>query len=178
MIHRMLGTWIVACGLVVMPVVAGADTFMLIQGVAGDATDPAHKGWIRVSSIDWGTRMPVTTSSSGGGATVGRASGEIVKLAIPTGAWSKNFLQNLTRGTPFSQVVIDHVNSDGRPSYRVTFGTFFVTQYHNASTAGTPAQDELEATIGSFRAEFYLVGADGRVTASPASWNFITNTAN
>lgn len=178
MIHHRASAWIVAMCLGMLPTIAGADTFMLIQGVAGDVTDPAHKGWIRVSSFEWGANMPVTTGSDGGSATVARAKGERIRLKIPTGSWSKNFLTNLTRGTPFSQVVIDHVNPDGRPSYRVTMGTLVLTLYRNSPPARAPAEDEIEAVFGSFNAEFYTVMADGSVRTSPASWNFITNTAN
>lgn len=176
--HRAFKAAIVTICLGLLPTIATADTFMLIQGVAGDVTDPAHKGWIRVSSFEWGVNMPVTTGSDGGGATVAKAKGEKVKLKIPTGSWSRNFLLNLTRGTPFSQVVIDHVNPDGRPSFRVTIGTLMLTLYRNSPAARVPAEDEIEAVLGSFNAEFYTVAADGTVRASPASWNFITNTAN
>jgi len=176
--HRALKAALVAISLGLLPAIGAADTFMLIQGVAGDVTDPAHKGWIRVSSFEWGVNMPMTTGSDGGGATVGRAKGERIKLKIPTGSWSRNFLQNLARGTAFSQVVIDHVNPDGRPSYRVTMGSFLLTLYKNSPPARAPAEDEIEAAIGSFNAEFYTVAADGSVRTSPASWNFITNTAN
>jgi type VI protein secretion system component Hcp len=182
MIHRnawaWAWAWIAALCLGTLPAVAGADTFMLIQGVAGDVTDPAHKGWIRVSSFEWGVEIPITTSSDGGGATVSRARADRIKLTIPTGPWSRDLLTNLPRGLPFSQVVIDHVNPDGRPSYRVAFATFMLTDYRNAPTAKAAAQDEIEAVIGSYRAEFYTVGADGSVKASPASWNFVTNSAN
>ena len=176
--HRALKAAIVTVCLGLLPTIAGADTFMLIQGVAGDVTDPAHKGWIRVSSFEWGVNMPVTSSSDGGGATVARAKGERIKLKIPTGSWSKNFLVNLPRGIPFSQVVIDHVNPDGRPSFRVTIGTLMLTVYKNSPPARAPAEDEIEAVFGSFNAEFYTVTADGTVKASQASWNFITNSAN
>lgn len=179
MIHHRASAWIVAMCLGMLPTIAGADTFMLIQGVAGDVTDPAHRGWIRVSSFAWGANMPVTTSSiDGGGASIARAKGEKVVLKIPTGSWSRDFLNNLTRGTAFSQVVIDHVNPDGRPSYRVTLGMFLLTLYRNSPAARVPAEDEIEAVIGSFRAEFYTVGTDGSVRTSPASWNFVTNSAN
>jgi type VI protein secretion system component Hcp len=176
--HRAFKAAIATICLGLLSTIATADTFMLIQGVAGDVTDPAHKGWIRVSSFEWGVNMPVITSNDGGGATVARAKGERIKLKIPTGAWSRNFLQNLTRGTAFSQVVIDHVNPDGRPSYRVTMGNLMLTLYRNSPPARAPAEDEIEAVFGSFNAEFYTVGADGSVRTSPASWNFITNTAN
>ena len=176
--HRAFKAAIVTICLGLLPTIAAADTFMLIQGVAGDVTDPAHKGWIRVSSFEWGANMPTTTRSDGGSTTVARALGEKVRLKFPTGSWSKIFLANLTRGTPFSQVVIDHVNPDGRPSYRVTIGTLMLTLYRNSPPAKAPAEDEIEAVFGSFNAEFYTVAADGSVKASSASWNFISNTAN
>ena len=169
--------WIVAIGLCTLPAVAGADTFMLIPGVAGDVTDPAHKGWIRVSGLVWGVAMPVTaTRSDGSGATVGRAFGDKIKLTIPTGSWTRDFLNNIPRGVAFPQVVIDHFNPDGRPAYRISLGNFLLTQYRNAPTAKDPAQDEIEGVIGSYKAEFFTVGADGKVTSSSSGWNFVTNT--
>jgi hypothetical protein len=174
---RFIRISIVAFGLCALPTIAGADTFMLIQGVAGDVTDPAHKNWIRVSGFDWGVEMPVTTvRSDGGGATVGRAAGDKIKLTIPTGAWSRDFLNNVPRGIAFSQVVIDHINPDGRPAYRISLGNFVLTHYRNVPNSKSPAQDELEGVIGSYKAEFYAVGTDGRVTSTTTGWNFVTNT--
>ena len=168
--------WIVAIGLCTLPATAGADTFMLIQGVAGDSTAKGHEGWIRVSELDWGAVMPVTSSTSGGGATVGRASGRIVKLTIPTGSWSRELLNNLVRGNNMPQVIIDHVNPDGRPAYRVALGNLVLTSYGNTPAAREPAQDEIQGAVGNFKIEFYTVGADGRVTSSAVGWNFVSNT--
>lgn len=178
MLKQIIRAGIVALCLGAVPTIASADTFMLIQGVAGDATDPQHKGWIRVSNLDWGVSNSTTIGSATGGAGAGKATGERLKLTIPTGLWSQSLMNNLVRGQHYPQVVIDHVNPDGRPSFRITIGTLFLTHYQSAPAAKTQAQDEIEGVFGSFRAEFYTVGTDGTVKASAAGWNFITNTAN
>ena len=168
---------IVALCISAVPTIACADTFMFIQGIAGDATDPAHKNWIRISSLNWAVKNNTTIGTATGGAGAGKLQGDTVKLTIPTGPWSREFVSTMSRGANFAQVIIDHVNPDGRPSYRVTIGTFFPTLYRNAPTAKAAAQDEIEGVFGTFRAEFYTVGPDGRVSATPVGWSMITNTA-
>jgi len=173
---RLYRNLIVVAALGILPAVSSADTFLLFPGVAGDASDPSHKNWIRVSEFAWGVAMPVTTSSSGGGMTVGRASGERLKLTIPSGIWSREFLSKVNRGTSIPEVVIDHINPDGRPAYRVTIGLLLLTKYASTPSAKAIAQDELEGQMGNYKAEFYAVAADGRITSTTVSWNFVTNT--
>lgn len=175
--NRLIRTLIVAAGFGMLPMAASADTFMLVPGVAGDVTDPAHKGWIRVSSLDWGVQNNTTIGSATGGAGAGKATGKTLKVTIPTGPWSRELVSTLIRGAHYTQVVIDHFNPDGRPAYRVSIQTLFLTNYRNAPSAKAVAQDEIEGVYGSLRAEFYTVGTDGRVTATPVGWNFVTNTA-
>lgn len=175
--NRIFRALIVAAALVTLPVVAGADTFMLIPGVAGDVTDPARKSWIRVASVDWGVHNTTTIGTATGGAGAGKSTGREFKLKIPTGPWSRELLSTLLRGAHYPQVVIDQTNPDGRLVYRVTIQTLFFTDYRSAPTNKAPAEDEIEGVYGGFRAEYFTVGADGRVTSSPVGWNFITNIA-
>jgi type VI protein secretion system component Hcp len=167
---------LVAACLGALPTIAAADTYLLVPGVAGDSTEASHKGWIRVASFDFAVKSSTTIGSATGGAGAGKASGETLKLAIPTGTWSRELVNTMVRGQHYTQLVIDHVNPDGRPSVRITLGTFFPTLYRNAPGAKTAAQDELEGVFASFRAEYYVVGADGRVSSTSAGWNLVTNT--
>ena len=176
--NRMFRIWMVAIGLCTLPAVAGADTFMLIQGVAGDATDPAHKGWIRISSVDWAVSSPTTIGSATGGAGAGKTTGDELHLTIPTGPWSREFVNTLTRGAHFTQVVIEHINTDGRPSYRVAIQTLFLTKYQIAATSKAQPEDQITGVFGGFRVEYFAVTAEGKVTSSPVGWNLVTNTAN
>jgi len=38
--------------------------FAYIEGIQGDSSDPAHKGWIDIRSISWGVGRNVTSSTS------------------------------------------------------------------------------------------------------------------
>ena len=176
MVNKILQMGIVAIGLIAAAPIVGADTYMLVQGVTGDAaTDTTHRNWIRVNSINWGVATPVASGSTGG-TTVGRAVSDKIKLTIPTGTWSRDLLNNMMRGLPFAQVIIDHVNPDGRTAYRITIGNLMLSHYGNATTAKAAPTEEIEALMGSYRAEFYTVLPDGRVTTAAGGWNFATNT--
>ena len=47
------------------------DAFLKIDGIPGDSTDAAHKGWIEILSFKHGIEQPVTRSASAGGARAG-----------------------------------------------------------------------------------------------------------
>jgi type VI secretion system secreted protein Hcp len=175
--NNLLRIGIIVIGLCVLPAIAGADTFMFVPGVAGDATDTAHKGWIRVASVDWGAHNNTTIGTATGGAGAGKSTGRDFKLRIPTGLWSRELLSTLLRGGHYPQVLIDQTNPDGRPVYRVTIQTLFFTDYRSAPTNKTPAEDEIEGVYGGFKVDYYTVSADGRVGTSSVGWNFVTNTA-
>lgn len=176
--HRSMPIWIVAAGLGLASATASADIFLLVPGIAGDSIAKGHEGWIRVSSVDWGVSNNTTIGSATGGAGAGKASGEKLRLTIPTGPWSRDFVNTLFRGANYPQVVIDQTSIDGRPMYRVTIATLFLTKYHIESTAKIQPEEEIEGVFGSVRAEFYAISAEGKVTAAPVGWNFVTNTAN
>lgn len=173
---RMLKVLIVAAGFGLLPAAASADTFMLIPGVTGDVTDPARKGWIRVLSCEWGVQNVTVIGTATGGAGAGKPTARGFKVKIPTGPWSREMLSNLVRGAHYPQIVIDHVNPDGRPAYRVTIQLLFLTDYRNAPGSKAPAEDEIEGVYGGFRAEYFTVGPDGRVSSSAVGWNFVSNT--
>jgi type VI protein secretion system component Hcp len=176
--NRLFRILLVAACLGALPAIAAADTYLLVPGVAGDSTEASHKGWIRVASLDWGVNNATTIGSATGGAGAGKLAAEPLRLTIPSGPWSREFVNNISKGTHYPQVVIDHFNPDGRPSFRLTIGTLFLTKYGNSPAAKESAQDEIEGVFGSFRVEYYVVSADGKVTANPVGWNVITNTAN
>lgn len=175
--NRIIRIFIVAIGLITLPAIAAADTFMFIPGVTGDVTETVHKGWIRVASVDWGAHNTTTIGTATGGAGAGKSTGREFKLKIPTGPWSRELLNTLLRGAHYPQVIIDQTNPDGRPVYRVTIQTLFFTDYRSAPSNKTPAEDEIEGVYGGFKVDYYTVGSDGRLATSSVGWNFVTNTA-
>ena len=179
MMHRILPLWIVAACLGMASAVATADTFMLAPGVAGDATEKAHAGWVRISDLDWAVTA-MTSYTHGGGVSVGKPNPSAIKLIRASGPWSTEFLRKITLGQAFTQIVIVHVASDGRPSYRATLDGLFITRYGIGSTAKTPLpQDEVEAVFKTVKMEFYIpYGADGLVKSANLTWNTTTGVVN
>lgn len=177
MTRQNIQTCVAAIAFAALPGLARADTYLLMPGVAGDVTETAHRNWIRLLALDWGVTMPVaSTRADGGGTTVSRAYGDTLKLTIATGSWSRELLNVLPRGIAIPQIIVDHVNPDGRPAYRITFGNVVLSHYSSAPTAKSAAQDEIECVVGSYKAEYYAVGPDGTLKTTTSSWNFITNT--
>ncbi len=52
------------------------DTFMKIDGIAGESTDDKHKDWIEITSFSHGMNQPISVSAS----TAGGASAERVDI--------------------------------------------------------------------------------------------------
>jgi hypothetical protein len=48
------------------------DMFLTLDGIAGESTDPVHKGAIEISSWSWGLSEPASMASAGAGAGVGK----------------------------------------------------------------------------------------------------------
>jgi type VI secretion system secreted protein Hcp len=41
------------------------DMFLTLDGIAGESTDPVHKGAIEISSWSWGLSEPASLASAG-----------------------------------------------------------------------------------------------------------------
>ena len=48
------------------------DMFLELAGIAGESTDPVHKGEIQISSWSWGLSEPASAASAGSGAGAGK----------------------------------------------------------------------------------------------------------
>lgn len=171
MVNRILKGLIVCIGLATVPAVAQAEIFMLVTGVAGDATAKGHERWIRVSSLDW-TVKAGTSWTQGGGASVGKPQPGPIDLLLPTGTWSQHFIRLITQGKALPNVVFDSVASDGRPLYRITAEGFFLTEYRLANLPVTALpQDHVSGVFKKAKIEYYAVGADGKVTSTVVEWD-------
>jgi len=168
--------WILGGLLALLPAIAQADLFMLVNTVPGDATAKGHEKWIRVASLDWKVQAP-TAWTAGGGASVGKPVPDRMQLVLPTGPWSQYFMRMISLGKALPKVVFDATASDGRPLYRVTVEGLFLTQYRIASLPETPLpQDHIDVVFRTVKIEYYATGADGRLVTTTVEWNIPTGT--
>ena len=61
------------------PTPLALDIFLKIEGVDGESTSAAHKGWIEIQSWSWGASQPSTGGFGSGGAT-GRLTGHVTLI--------------------------------------------------------------------------------------------------
>lgn len=181
MITRAIKAWMFALCLVALPTSAVAETYMLVPGFTGDSTDPSHKGWLRLSSVEWtvgsGGRFPTPGSGTedinvGMGVPVG------LTVQLQSGPWSVPLMRRIASGNSAGQVTIDHVASDGKPIYRMRLDRVFLKQYQLASTAKAMPVDEITMVFKTIRYEHFQVGSDGRVSSTAVEWNILAGTLN
>lgn len=180
MFYRILCAGLATVCLAVLPSFAAAETFLLVPGVGGDAVEKNHKGWIRVSAVNWEVAAP-SSWTQGAGATIARPKSGDLRLTIPTGLWSSAFVRAMTSGVLLGggqRLVLDHTASDGRVLYRIGLDNVFATKYTIASTAQGLPDDLLEVVFKAISIEHYALGADGRTIASKVSWDVSTGTVN
>jgi type VI protein secretion system component Hcp len=169
--NRLIRILILAVGLATLPLAARAEIFLLITGVAGDATAKGHEKWIRVSSLDWEAEA-ASTYTGGSGASVGKPMPGPINLVMPNGAWSRHFPRLIASGTSLPSIVLDAVASDGRPLYRVTAEGFFLTEYRLDSLPATPLpQDHVSGVFRKLKIEYYTVSATGAITTTFVEWD-------
>jgi type VI protein secretion system component Hcp len=169
--YRMLPALIVAACLGAMPAMASADTFLLVQGVAGDATSKGHEAWIRVTDFNWEVEAESSWTQAGGGASVGKPNPGKFTFTIPEGTWSREFMYRIGTGTAIPKVMLDHYASDGRPVLRVTMENFFITKYKIGAPANEPTLDHVEGVFKTLRLEYFTVDSTGKLTTTGVDWN-------
>ena len=171
--NRATKNWITAAVLCILPAIAQADIFMLVQGVAGDVTSRGHENWIRVSSLSWET--DADTSYTLVGANVDKPNAGEIRLVLPTGVWSQHFARLITQLKSLPSVVFDAVASDGRPLYRMTVEGFFVRKYRLVSLPANPLpEDHVNGVFKKVKVEYYAVSATGVVTSTFVEWDIVS----
>lgn len=172
---------LVAIGLGLATTVAAADTFMLVPGIVGDSTEANHKGWLRLSSVEW------TVGSHGAFPAPANGTQDInvglgvplgLTVQLPSGPWSVALMRRIASGNNAGQVTIDHIASDGKPIYRMRLDRVFLKQHQLASTAKSLPVDDLSMVFRAIRYEHFEVAADGRVSTTAFEWNIAAGTLN
>lgn len=180
MVKRAVKALIISLCLAALPKVATAETFMLIPGFTGDSTDPSHKGWLRLSSVEWtvGSNGNFPAINGTEDINVGMGVPVGLKAQLPSGPWSVALMRRIASGNSAGQVTIDHVASDGKPIYRMRLDRVFLKQYQVASTAKSMPVDEIALVFRVIRYEYFVVGADGRISSTAVEWNLGAGTIN
>jgi len=97
------------------PTPQAVDMFLKIEGIDGESTATAHKGWIDVQSWSWGATQTAGVGA-GGGAAVGRLVGHVTVVKRIDKATPLLF-KRCSDGTVLALVTVELARSGGGPTY-------------------------------------------------------------
>jgi len=97
------------------PTPQAVDMFLKIEGIDGEATATAHKGWIEVQSWSWGVSQ-MASGGAGGGFGVGRLVGHVTVVKRIDKATPLLF-KRCSDGTVMPLVTIELARLGGGPTY-------------------------------------------------------------
>jgi type VI secretion system secreted protein Hcp len=125
--------------------------YLKYGNITGEVTEPAHRGWIELSSVQWGVGRGVSSPTGG---SAGRESGssnvsEIVVTKNVDSASTALFRESLS-GEGVSAVV-DFVRDDGSVYLRVAMSGTLIASY-TLSGSGDDATESL--TLNFSKVEF------------------------
>lgn len=108
-----------AAGLLAQNAHAAMNAYMQIPGIPGESTDSKHRGWIEISSFQWGVGGASTNSYSStymrsATSGAGKVSVQDIKITKTVDAASPKLMLAESVGTHFKNVVIEQPASDGR----------------------------------------------------------------
>ena len=104
------------------------DTFMMIDGVAGEATRAGFEGWIELYSFSFGASNPVTigTGTTGGGG--GKVSVSSFNIMKKTDSASPVFFQHCCEGKHFPTASVTMNKSTGDSTAPLNYLTYEFTE--------------------------------------------------
>jgi type VI secretion system secreted protein Hcp len=123
------------------PTVPAHAAYLQMRGVTGGVTEPAHAGWIAISSFQWGVGRGIT-SPAGGSSDREGSTPSISNIVITktTDSASPNLFRAAATGQHFPQAVIELLTRDGSKKYVVTLSEVFVTSAKASSGSDRPTE--------------------------------------
>lgn len=90
------------------------DVYLEIDGVKGESTDEAHKGWIECLSVDWAVTQPKSaTASTSGGHTAERANLSEIGISKLADLASPLLFQLCACGKTLPKAKLEFMRADG-----------------------------------------------------------------
>ncbi|KOC91137.1 Hcp family type VI secretion system effector [Winslowiella iniecta] len=154
------------------------DIYMKIDNIQGESQDANHKGWIKVSSFNWGATQPANINVGGGGGT-GRVQYQDLQVHAEVDKATPAIMRYLSNGKHINKVELSACHaSDGQIEYlRITLEEVLIT---GASYNGTSHTDKIgmsykfqAAKVGQQYWELMANGGKGPETAS--GWHIKEN---
>jgi len=146
------------------------DIFLDIEGIAGESTNPQHKGSIEVMSWSWGVSQ---TSTGGGGGAVSRERTGHVTLIKRIDKASPLLFKRCVDGTVVPLVTVQLTREDGQTYLKYELRNVMVSSIsHGGDLDGDGLPDEtLELALGGAKLTYTQFDATGKpIGQTSAEW--------
>jgi type VI secretion system secreted protein Hcp len=115
--------------------------FLKIEGIDGESTAAAHKGWIEVQSWSWGVSQTASVGA-GGGASVGRLTGHVTVVKRIDKATPLLF-KRCADGTVLALATVELARGGGGQTYlKYELKEVMITSITHGDVDGDGAPDE------------------------------------
>ncbi len=119
---------------------AAADMFLKIEGVDGESTNAAHKGWIEIQSWSWGVSQ-LGSGGAGGGFAAGRLTGHVTLIKRIDKA-SPLLFKRCSDGTVLPLVTIELTRGGTETYLKYELKEVLVSSIAHGDVDGDGAPDE------------------------------------
>ena len=111
---------------------------MLIDGLNGGSTDPSHKGWFEISSLDFDLANPTNFGSGSGGAGTGKPNFSLLNVTLPHEAALADVMDLVATGTLVKGVRIEGFTDGTTPAkvYELSLGDVVATKVVDGDDGG------------------------------------------
>ena len=115
-----------------------ATYFMLIDGLNGGSTDPSHKGWFEISSLDFDLANPANIGSGSGGAGTGKPNFSLLNVTLPNEAALADVMNLVATGILVKGVRIEGFTDGTTPAkvYELSLGDVVATKVADGEDGG------------------------------------------
>jgi type VI secretion system secreted protein Hcp len=157
------------------------DTYLKLEGVAGEATRKGFEGWIALESFQLGAANPATIGSATGGAGAGKVSLSPISFIKKTDKASPILFQNCCSGkhSPTATLALNKAGGDSAVQYlKYELKEVFIESISwSGSTGGDDTPTEaVSLAYGSINVTYTPQKIDGTADAAVvAGWDVKAN---
>jgi type VI secretion system secreted protein Hcp len=157
------------------------DMFLTLDGIAGESTDPVHKGAIEISSWSWGLSEPASMASAGAGAGAGKVAIQNIVVHKNVDIASPPLIQHCAQGDRIASGTVSVRKAGGGAGavgkdflvFKMT-NVLVVSVTVDAAASGDLPTETVTLAFGKFEFDYSTLSATGALGPQESvSWDVV-----
>jgi type VI secretion system secreted protein Hcp len=157
------------------------DVYLQVEGIKGESSDDAHKGWIECSSVNWALSQPKSaTSSTAGGHTAERVEFTEVSINKAADLASPILAQHCAMGKTIPKAKLEFMRADGSGTrvkyYEVELENVLIASVAQGVNGGDVMQEHIGLKFGKVKWKYCMQKITGGAGGNTAGgWDLSAN---